>query len=780
MAFFLVDENNKKTFINAKFLKSKLINLSVTTNIEQVETSEAPSVEDELKASLISKITGLTTILTVGDIKDMIEDLIKNDEDYNILSTLFLMERTHYISIVYLLKQKLISLLEIKNLLRMNFYNRTEMLLAYLSREPESDGIDIFRTLISRLSSMSSPKNDETYTPHIFNDSYYSVSPLPDYYYSIYKRLSTASYGKNVLAFTYDGVSNDTEYLNTLTTSQSFANVYIEKTISTIIGYTGGYGGYNNYNSYASLPTAIYGTTTTLEKQVVENRIPLTVDYLRELITKAKEDRPDWPLVVKKASLYNYNSYLMNKYFEKATLMMNNNSYLQSKEVSLDPNDRTVFHEAFDFMLNGGNTIKSIYQQLYELYSGETVSDDTGITSLNLSKTAVSSSSSVGRSGLYTFPILNIPIPTTENVDLASAFGIPLSSLSILGGSYLDVNLFVGTSSFSYIDTVLIKNDGVDYKFFIFKYKVPASTFLIDFGTGAIQNGLYFSSKVSMDTMESFRSSVASNIIVVESHDYFDRLAEYTDFSYINNPSLRVIMRKVFPVKSLVNKNKFLEITEMDKPENRRAINEILLSNIKLNINGVTEFSIDNFNSIFEGLRQINTEILSDLSNFEKLSSMTFFDIADALSILSTGIKQRISRNSDISSIIIFDLLDDYIDYLLNPSRESFDIDFDGKDIFEKDMRILLFVDCLFRSLSNFKQNFIEAAPERKYSKFLLDYSKENYKIEAIPAEEPNVIISTGNVVVPIIKISSSSNSGDGGGSAGGRLTLSSMIETIK
>ena len=38
------------------------------------------SVEDELKASLIGKIVGLTTILTVEDIKDMIEDLITNDE----------------------------------------------------------------------------------------------------------------------------------------------------------------------------------------------------------------------------------------------------------------------------------------------------------------------------------------------------------------------------------------------------------------------------------------------------------------------------------------------------------------------------------------------------------------------------------------------------------------------------------------------------------------------------------------------------------------------------
>ena len=54
----------------------------------------------------------------------------------------------------------------------MNFYNRTEILLTYLSREIETDGLDAFRTLISRVLSISSVQNPVQYKPYILGNKY--------------------------------------------------------------------------------------------------------------------------------------------------------------------------------------------------------------------------------------------------------------------------------------------------------------------------------------------------------------------------------------------------------------------------------------------------------------------------------------------------------------------------------------------------------------------------------------------------------------------------------
>ena len=43
-------------------------------------------------------------------------------------------------------------------------------------------------------------------------------------------------------------------------------------------------------------------------------------------------------MIIRLLSLYNYDSFLMDKYFDKV-----NASYLSSKDISLDSTDRTIF-----------------------------------------------------------------------------------------------------------------------------------------------------------------------------------------------------------------------------------------------------------------------------------------------------------------------------------------------------------------------------------------------------------------------------------------------------
>ena len=81
-------------------------------------------------------------------------------------------------------------------------------------------------------------------------------------------------------------IPEKTLYLNKLVSSPSLNDDYIEKSISTTIGYSGGYNPYNNYNSYSSIRTSIYGTASNINNQVIEDKTPLTLDFLYTLIRK--------------------------------------------------------------------------------------------------------------------------------------------------------------------------------------------------------------------------------------------------------------------------------------------------------------------------------------------------------------------------------------------------------------------------------------------------------------------------------------------------------------
>jgi hypothetical protein len=777
MAFFLIDENNKKAFINASSLKAKLVNLSfdMENGIEEIDPNLIEGVDDDLKSSLLTKVTGYTRTLTVSDIRDMIEDLIYDDEDYDTLSTLFLMERTHYIAVVYLLKQKLISLLEVKNLLRMNFYNRTEILLSYLSREMEIDGIDTFRKLILALESVSSSAKTSTYNPHIFNVKSPGTVFLPAYYYSIYKRLATESYGKNVLATLYQGLDTDSTkklYFDTLISSPSFVEEYIDRKISTIIGYSDG----SYYKDYSSVRTAIYGTLSIREKMVVEKRTPLTVDFFGELIQKTESDYPDWKTFGKKINLYNYYNFIMNKYFEKNSENMVDDSFLSSKEAKLDENDRSVFHDAFDFMIDNGET-RSIFQSLFELYSGTTVVLDTGVSSLLLPLTDVTSSATpiYGGPAFHQFMFYNIVMPNESGTNDYSvvAFGIPTQALQLLNGHSLNVVFFSGNSLIPYTDTLIINNDGTPYKFFIFRIGYNDLSFLTEVD-GILGTGLNFISDADVTTIESFRNYISTRMII-SSNTYFNRINDYSEFSYIENLSMRKLIKRVFPSNSWHTRGNLLDISE-DNADTwmMDSIKKILSADIKLDLDSIVEISIGSFSSIFESIRQWGFNVLKDISNFEKISSMTFKEISDKLMELKDGIKVRISAFSDIPSIIILDLIDYYFDYLLDPEQTEFTIDFLEKPNFEKNMRILLFVDILFRNITTFKKDFLAEAMEYKYTKFLVQYAKENYvaPVVEVAPEDPVAEITNGGSTTVVYS--------SGGGGSGTNLMLSNIVETVK
>jgi hypothetical protein len=125
------DKLNNIRYITSKTLKQKLITLSGKNfNNENPEKYDNESLTD-----FFDKIgTSTPKILDYDKIHELISSKL-NDSELEDFLPIFNMERVHFLSIIYLLSENLVTPKEIKNIIYMPFYSRTEYLLRYLSRE---------------------------------------------------------------------------------------------------------------------------------------------------------------------------------------------------------------------------------------------------------------------------------------------------------------------------------------------------------------------------------------------------------------------------------------------------------------------------------------------------------------------------------------------------------------------------------------------------------------------------------------------------------------------
>jgi hypothetical protein len=166
------DKLNNMRYITSKTLKEKLITLTG----KEFDEENTDKYDNVLLINFFERI-GLDApkILDYDKIQDLIISKI-NDSDIEDFLPLFNMERVHFLAIIYLLSEDLISPDEIKNIIYMPFYSRTEYLLRYLSRETtETLKID---TILNKFfdaikdTSVNKYKDEETYLD--------SVLEIPD------------------------------------------------------------------------------------------------------------------------------------------------------------------------------------------------------------------------------------------------------------------------------------------------------------------------------------------------------------------------------------------------------------------------------------------------------------------------------------------------------------------------------------------------------------------------------------------------------------------------
>jgi hypothetical protein len=123
-------------------------NVSVFTP-EKVITVPAPNPGDPLYIYL-KKIRNQISTLSLKDVEDMFIKILSPDE-FDLISVVFSLERTHFLAIVFLLFLGRINAEDIKRMVRMTYYNRGEAIINFLQKD--RDELYIFRNFMSIMNS---------------------------------------------------------------------------------------------------------------------------------------------------------------------------------------------------------------------------------------------------------------------------------------------------------------------------------------------------------------------------------------------------------------------------------------------------------------------------------------------------------------------------------------------------------------------------------------------------------------------------------------------------
>jgi hypothetical protein len=116
---------------------------------QQVVTVPVPDPTDPLYLYL-KKIRNNISVLSLKDIEDMFIKILSPDE-LDLISVIFSLERTHFLAIVFLLFLGRINAEDIKRMVKMTYYNRSEAIINFLQKD--RDELYIFRNFMSIMNS---------------------------------------------------------------------------------------------------------------------------------------------------------------------------------------------------------------------------------------------------------------------------------------------------------------------------------------------------------------------------------------------------------------------------------------------------------------------------------------------------------------------------------------------------------------------------------------------------------------------------------------------------
>lgn len=159
MAFYLIDRTGHATYINANYLRSRLLSGTSDENIPSATAllNEIDAYPENIR-TLISKININTSVYTVEEITQYIMSEFSEDDDKVYRSALLTLEKSHFLALVFLMLECCITKVDVQRFLDMDkLRNRTELLLTYL--EIDKSTVNIFSQLEEKIRNIGNFKN---------------------------------------------------------------------------------------------------------------------------------------------------------------------------------------------------------------------------------------------------------------------------------------------------------------------------------------------------------------------------------------------------------------------------------------------------------------------------------------------------------------------------------------------------------------------------------------------------------------------------------------------
>jgi hypothetical protein len=195
MAVIFVNEKGRELFLSTSVLKR---DLSLLQN-EQVEGIAGISLADLVGplGTVFSKLSVNTKKISSVDIETYFKSL-----DIEDLSFIFSLSRTHFLSIVYLLYEGIMTVEDVRSLIKNDYYTRNEILMIKLSQIQQENN-NLILAFKESMSNLEKPRPKKSVRNNFENLSFLneSLKIIPDHFYAL-KGLFSRSNFSNFDSFT--------------------------------------------------------------------------------------------------------------------------------------------------------------------------------------------------------------------------------------------------------------------------------------------------------------------------------------------------------------------------------------------------------------------------------------------------------------------------------------------------------------------------------------------------------------------------------------------------
>ena len=632
MGFYITDQNNNRSYIDASILKNRLINLASSDYDETDDETTLDESENELLNIFISKISVNIREIGIDDINILIENIVESETDASLLASIFSMERVHFLAIVYLLYQGLINIKDIKELLQMNFLNRTEMLLGFISKESNKD-IDLFKNLYLSFEKISSQKSNLSITldSYSIKETYLSPITLTNFRYNIYKILFKKK-GLNLFSrTTWTNISNDPlkplleAILNSPSSIRTFRDTYID---NISLGYTDPLYQSATPTTYQSSTLVSEDLTSRLERDITYEDIPSSLEYITFVFNQFED------------AIYEASEF--------SSLDLSTSRYISLRDF-------------FKYFFNNGMTDIS----RMKLISNYTLKE----YNRSYARNAISYAFTNPKPYLYNF--FNYMKFIYNNLELS-------------GGEFLAENAILSANSISLLETEDANETDNNS---LFPY------------TDSITKKFYQKLFPTATSETDFSSYLADYLVEVSSNGFA------TSFS---------------------------GVARLFKTEQATFADALISNNFEISADRkITTTYIKNFGKFFKIFNSVLTQdAFKDLSSYDSLSTMSFTEVSEMLTLYIAAVKERILSSISLTNpafIIeaeyIYQILDIYRDFLLDPSQTEFEVQLPTDSILIKEHRLMMFLKNMFSTIVDI-EDYLSYGKELGALRLILNHSK--------------------------------------------------------